>query len=69
MRPKEECHAEPPKLCPYLYWTGHGDLFSKITFKLLPKVSNAPIPANNRAGALILNAEATTKVPSGAVKA
>jgi hypothetical protein len=42
---------------------GHGDLFSKYAFKLLPKVSNAPIPANNRPGAHILNAEATTKSP------
>jgi hypothetical protein len=30
---------------------GHGDLFSKIAFKLLPKESNAPIPANRRPGA------------------
>jgi hypothetical protein len=29
---------------------GHGGLFSKIAFKLLPKESNAPIPANIRPG-------------------
>ena len=63
MRPGEKCHAEPSKLYPYLCWTGHGDLFSNCAFKLLPKVSNAPIPANNRPSAQILNAEATTKSP------
>ncbi len=30
---------------------GHGALFSKIAFKLLPKESNAPIRANKRPGA------------------
>jgi hypothetical protein len=30
---------------------GHADLFSKIAFELLPKESNAPIPANRRSGA------------------
>jgi hypothetical protein len=32
---------------------GHGGLFSKIAFKLLPKESNAPIPANRQTGAHI----------------
>ena len=60
---KEESYAEPSKLIPCLPCTGHGDLFSNCAFKLLPKVSNAPIPANNRPSAHILNAEATTKTP------
>jgi hypothetical protein len=63
MRTGEESYAEPSKLNSYLRWTGHGDLFSNCALKLLPKVSNAPIPANNRPGARILNAEATTKCP------
>jgi hypothetical protein len=36
---------------PHTWWMGHADLFSKIAFELLPKESNAPIPANRRSGA------------------
>jgi hypothetical protein len=37
-----------PSLSINTWWTGHGDLFSNCASKLLPKKSNAPIPANNR---------------------
>jgi hypothetical protein len=40
--------------------TGHGDLFSNCAIQLLPKESNAPIPASRRP-VQMLKPEATTK--------